>query len=125
MKRVIVRVTSKINERILALLFDEHPKTEWATFFDISWYASDENLLICIKSIVDPRVGEVYGSAGHVEIDESYALRMALFSEASSFGVGLVHSHPTNCPPLPSLIDNDMDMVCFVLFRYNIYIRHV
>jgi len=46
---------------------------------------------------------------GHVQINEPYTLRTALSAEQHPLAVGVIHSHPEDCLPAPSSIDDDMD----------------
>ncbi|MBI3568923.1 MAG: ThiF family adenylyltransferase [Gemmatimonadetes bacterium] len=45
----------------------------------------------------------------HVVLRESYTLRMGLSADHHPLALGVVHSHPEGCAPMPSWIDDDMD----------------
>ena len=68
-----------------------------------------DQLILTLAHIDDPSSGELDEEVGHVAITEPYTLRIALASENHDLAVGVIHSHPENCAPHPSAIDDDMD----------------
>jgi ThiF family protein len=108
-RRVIVRIGYLEFEQLTDLLFTRYPDDEWATFLRFGWREIAHDLLITTADIQPPGPGDLDASVGHVRILEPYSLRMALESESHSLAVGVVHSHPQSCPPIPSPIDDDMD----------------
>lgn len=108
-KKVIVRIGITEAEQLTKLLFKRYPFDEWATFGRFGWRDTPETLVLTLASIEAPQSGELDDTAGHVVITEPYTLRMALSTEQGSLGAGVFHSHPLNCAPSPSVIDDDMD----------------
>lgn len=94
---------------LLELLFSRYPRAEWATFLRLGWRETSEGWIFTLCSVDRPQEGDLDPNVGHVAIQESYTLRTALAAETHEFAVGLVHSHPKNCRPQPSDIDDDMD----------------
>lgn len=108
-KRVVVRIGIIEAEQLKRLLFSRYPFDEWATFGRFGWRNTPEALILTLASVEAPEPSELDETAGHVVIKEPYTLRMALSAEQGSLGIGVFHSHPLNCAPHPSYIDDDMD----------------
>lgn len=106
---VLVRISSPEFERLQACVLSRYPRSEWATFARFGWRESSHGLLLTLASVDIPQVAEMDGSVAHVRILEPYTLRMALLAEHHPLAIGVVHSHPQDCEPLPSCIDDDMD----------------
>jgi molybdopterin/thiamine biosynthesis adenylyltransferase len=62
-----------------------------------------------LAQLAPPEPGDLDESVGHVAIQEPYTLRAALDAEQHPLAIGVIHSHPRNCPPEPSPVDDDMD----------------
>ena len=82
---------------------------EWATFARFGWRDTGKVLVVTLASIDTPRYGDLDDNVGNVAFDEQYTLRVALAAENHVLAVGVIHSHPENCEPRPSVIDDDMD----------------
>jgi molybdopterin/thiamine biosynthesis adenylyltransferase len=108
-KHIIVRMAAPEFDQLTTLLFSRYPLDEWAAFARFGWRETQQALILTLTSIDPPSAGELDDSVGHVKITEPYSLRMALQAETHSLGVGVVHSHPLDCRPNPSTIDDDMD----------------
>jgi hypothetical protein len=108
-KRVVVRIGILEAEHLKRLLFSRYPFDEWAAFGRFGWRSTPDALILTLASVEPPEPGELNESAGHVVINEPFTLRMALSAEQGSLGVGVFHSHPLDCAPHPSHIDDDMD----------------
>ena len=106
---VVVRMSNPERQELLRLVFSRYPKREWATFVNFGWRDTGDTLLLTLAGIEAPMPGELDDGVDHVAILEPYTLRIALHAEAHPLAVGVVHSHPEDCPPIPSLIDDDMD----------------
>ena len=106
---VVVRMSNPERRELLRLVFSRYPKEEWATFVSFGWRDTGDVLLLTLAAIETPRPGELDDGVDHVAIQEPYILRTALHAETHPLAVGVVHSHPEGCPPIPSLIDDDMD----------------
>ncbi len=106
---VCVRVAEPEASQLLSHLFVRYPSKEWATFLRLGWRATSDSLLLTIAEIDGPLDGDLNSAVSHVAIDEKYSLRAALRAESHSLAVGIAHSHPENCKPLASRIDDEMD----------------
>ncbi len=106
---VIVRISNPERDDLLRLMFSRYPKEEWATFVRFGWRDTGSTLVLTLAGIDAPQPGELDERVDHVAILEPYTLRIALDAETHPLAVGVVHSHPEGCPPVPSLIDDDMD----------------
>ncbi len=107
--RVLLRVAQPEFGRLQELVFRRYPDFEWASFARFGWCESSEGLIVTLAALDPPTGGDLSEKVGHVAIDEQYSLRMALGAEKHCLGVGIVHSHPDGCAPVPSPIDDDMD----------------
>ena len=108
-KRLILRVAAPEFEELQQLVFRRYPNWEWATFARFGWRDTGDALVVTLAGIDPPQNGDLDKAVGHVAFDEHYSLRMALAAEKHVLAVGVIHSHPENCAPLPSTIDDDMD----------------
>ena len=108
-KRLILRVAAPEFEELQRLVFRRYPNSEWATFARFGWRDPGDVLVVTLASIDPPQNGDLDEEVGHVAFDEQYTLRVALAAEKHVLAVGVIHSHPENCAPQPSTIDNDMD----------------
>jgi ThiF family protein len=106
---VIVRIARPEFDRLRELLFRRYPDEEWATFARFGWRSSPLGLVCTLAHLCEPRPGDMDDSVGHVRLLEPYSLRLALEAEQDRLAVGVIHSHPRECRPLPSTIDDDMD----------------
>jgi proteasome lid subunit RPN8/RPN11 len=108
-KEVIVRCAAPEWKALREILFSRYPEMEWATFARFGWRETKDLLVVTVAAIDPPSGSDLDDRVGHVAISEPYSLRMAVGAEKHQLGVGVLHSHPENCPPLASVIDNDMD----------------
>jgi len=106
---VTVRIGKQEMERLRALLFCRYPHYEWGTFARFGWRKTPSGLVISLADLVEPQKGDLDERVGHVAIQETYTLRIALDSEKHPLGVCVIHSHPKGGAPYPSSIDDDMD----------------
>ena len=121
---VVLRMSNPERQELLRLVFSRYPKDEWATFARFGWRDTGDTLLLTLASIEGPKPGDLDDGVGHVAILEPswYTLRTALHAEAHPPYIAgsrehhnqpplvlLMHSHPEGSPPVPSLIDDDMD----------------
>jgi tRNA A37 threonylcarbamoyladenosine dehydratase len=95
--------------RMMELLLSRYPLYEWATFLRFGWRETPDGLLLTLAALDEPLPGEIDDSVGHVAIGEPYTLRIALGAEQHRLAVGIIHSHPEECAPEPSIVDDDMD----------------
>ena len=96
-------------DQLHSLVFRRYPELEWASFARFGWRETSHALILTLAAIDPPEPGDLDESVGHVRIDEAYTLRIALTSETHPLAVGIIHSHPEDCRPQPSSIDDDMD----------------
>lgn len=106
---VVVRMSNPEREELIRVVFSRYPTEEWATFVRFGWRDTGDTLVLTLAGIDPPGPGELDDGVEHVAIQEAYTLRTALHAETHPLAVGVVHSHPEGCPPVPSLIDDDMD----------------
>jgi len=105
----IVRCAAPEWNTLREILFSRYPELEWATFARFGWRETTDQLVVTLATIDPPSGSDLDDRVGHVAISEPYSLRMALGAEKHSLAVGVIHSHPENCPPVASAIDDDMD----------------
>jgi ThiF family protein len=106
---VTVRIGRQEMQRLQVLLFCRYPRYEWATFARFGWRKTPMGLVLSLADLVEPQSGDLDERVGHVAIQETYTLRVALESETHPLGVCVIHSHPKEGAPYPSNIDDDMD----------------
>jgi molybdopterin/thiamine biosynthesis adenylyltransferase len=105
----IVRFSKPEFRELASLVFRRYPKHEWATFARFGWRDTRRGLAVSFVSLDSPNSGDMSELVGHVQINEPYTLRIALSAEHHPLAVGVIHSHPEDCVPTPSSIDDDMD----------------
>jgi molybdopterin/thiamine biosynthesis adenylyltransferase len=103
------RAESSNFSKLRELVFRRYPDYEWATFARFGWRQTPSGLVLTMAQLMPPDAGELDESVGHVAIREPYTLRVALDAEQHPLAPGVIHSHPRNCPPEASPIDDDMD----------------
>lgn len=108
-KMPIVRMAPPEWQRLRNTVFRRYPDLEWATFARFGWRETGDHLVLTLAETVPPQDGDLDEQVGHVAINEPYTLRTALSAEKHSLAVGIIHSHPADCRPIPSRIDDDMD----------------
>jgi molybdopterin/thiamine biosynthesis adenylyltransferase len=64
---------------------------------------------LTLAAVDEPDSNDLDEEVIHIAIAEPYTLRVALAAEGHPLAVGIVHSHPKDCVPRPSTVDNDMD----------------
>jgi hypothetical protein len=109
METAIVRLASPEWNLLSDTVFSRYPHFEWATFARFGWRIAKTHLVLTLARIDSPVIGDLDEGVGHVAFAEPYSLRMALGAEQHGLAVGVIHSHPENCPPIASPIDDDMD----------------
>jgi tRNA A37 threonylcarbamoyladenosine dehydratase len=108
-KKIIVRLASPEYDRLSELLFSRYPHFEWASFLRFGWRETPESLVFTLAAVDAPEPGDLDQHVRHIRILEPYTLRTALQAESHPLAVGVAHSHPQECAPHPSTIDDDMD----------------
>ncbi|MXW28834.1 MAG: hypothetical protein F4Z80_08220 [Chloroflexi bacterium] len=108
-RKVILRFAEPTIGALKNLVFRRYPNAEWATFARFGWRETDDSLVITLAALDPPSGHDLNNEVDHVSFDESYTLRIALHAEQHDLAVGVVHSHPEDILPRPSLIDDDMD----------------
>lgn len=103
------RAESSNFSKLRELIFRRYPDYEWATFARFGWRQTPSGLILTMAQLIPPAAGELDESVGHVAIREPYTLRVALDAEQHPLAPAVIHSHPRNCPPEASPIDDDMD----------------
>ena len=105
----LVRIGSGMIQRVLGLIFGRYPSKEWATFGTVGWRDTTDGLIVTLAGIDAPIGNDLDDSVANVALASSYSLRTALAAERHRFGIALFHSHPQDCLPIASYIDDDMD----------------
>jgi hypothetical protein len=106
---VVIRIADPEWGALWQLMLSRYPGWEWATFVRFGWRATADGLVLALAALDAPTTGDLDERVGNVAIQEQYTLRMALAAERHDLAIGVVHSHPQNCVPRPSPIDDDMD----------------
>jgi hypothetical protein len=106
---IAVRMGARQWRELCELTFSRYPDKEWATWVRFGWRSTEEALIFSMIALDPPRPGELDDTVSHVSFREPYSLRVALEGERHPFAVGVVHSHPKECLPIASRIDDDMD----------------
>lgn len=106
---VIIRMALPEFDELYTLVFRRYPNLEWASFARFGWRETPNGLVLTLAGIDAPAAGDLNELVGHVAISEPYTLRTALAAEHHPLAVGVIHSHPEECRPRPSYIDDDMD----------------
>lgn len=106
---VILRLATPEFDELKKLVFQRYPTYEWATFARVGWRETSKALVLTLAQLDPPRPSELDEKVGHVAIGEPYTLRTALAAEQHPLAVCIIHSHPIDCAPYPSAIDDDMD----------------
>src|ERR1700676_5000848 len=109
MHHVTVRFGHALWSELRDHLFSRYPEKEWATWINFGWREAPNSLVLTAVSLDLPAAGELDESVAHVAIQEPYSLRVALQAERHPFAVGVTHSHPKECRPIASAVDDDMD----------------
>src|SRR5437763_10858149 len=108
-ERAILRIPAHVASRLESLLRCRYPDAEWMTFFRFGWSLQDGVLIVSLSSLDEPRPGDLDETVDHVRIQEPYSLRAVLAADGGRLGLGVIHSHPEECAPVPSPTDDDMD----------------
>jgi len=116
-ERAIVRLAAPEWDQLREIVLSRYPNLEWASFARFGWRMTPEGLLVTLAALDPPDFGDLDYRVGNVAIQEPYSLRIALAAERHPLGVGVVHSHPRDCPPTPSRVDDDMDCYYATYFR--------
>lgn len=105
----VVRFADPEFRELRELVFSRYPHAEWASFARFGWRSSSQGLLLTLAALDPPSGGDLDESVAHVAFQEPYSLRAALNAEKHPLAVGVVHSHPRDCAPVASAVDDDMD----------------
>jgi molybdopterin/thiamine biosynthesis adenylyltransferase len=109
MQDIVVHFSKVLWSALAAHLFSRYPSSEWATWLEYGWRTSPDSLVLAARYCDLPQSGELDDTVPHVAFQEPYSLRIALQAEQHPFAVGVAHSHPAECLPIASSIDDDMD----------------
>jgi molybdopterin/thiamine biosynthesis adenylyltransferase len=106
---VLLRASANEFSAMREIVCRRYPDYEWATFAHFGWRQTPSELVLTLARLTPSQPGELDDDVGHVAIREPYTLRVALDAEHHPLAIGVIHSHPRQCPPAPSVIDDDMD----------------
>ena len=59
--------------------------------------------------VLKPEAGDLDRNSPLVEFRPAYIRRALTALDSDELGIGVIHSHPQDCAPFPSLADDDMD----------------
>jgi tRNA A37 threonylcarbamoyladenosine dehydratase len=107
--QAILRLGTPHFDVLRDLVLSRYPDREWACFARFGWRETASSLVCTLADLDPPLRDDLDAAVSHVRIDEQYSLRIALAAERHSLGVGVIHSHPRDCAPLHSVVDDDMD----------------
>ena len=107
-KGVLFRAASHFDV-LKDLFFNQNAGREWATFARFGWRDTPDALVVTLAGLAPPAPGEVDGGDVRIALHAPYILKTALAAERHDLAVGVIHSHPTNAPPVHSETDDDMD----------------
>ena len=105
----IVRMAAPEWDELRKLVLARYPKYEWATFARFGWRETKNHVVLTLARVDGPQEGDLDCTVGNVAFQEQYTLRTALAAEKHCLGVGVIHSHPHDCRPVASRIDDEMD----------------
>ncbi len=108
-KNCVFRITAGDRHRLEALVFRRYPHAEWGSFFRFGYRVTSWGIHVTFVEMLEPRVGDLDERSGIVEFDARYILRAQLELANNELGIGVIHSHPKDCRPSASLLDNDLD----------------
>ncbi|MEQ8835183.1 MAG: hypothetical protein RID07_00090, partial [Lacipirellulaceae bacterium] len=91
-------------------IFKRYPSREWGTFFRFGFRRTKWGIAIYFIEGIWPEPGDLDRQSGMTKFHENYSRRA--FHESGNhegLAVGVIHSHPVDCPVRPSDLDDDMD----------------
>lgn len=106
----LVRIRESDLMRLEKHLFQRYPHREWGTFFRFGYRRTSWGIVVCFVDGLWPVSGDLDRQTALTTFNEDYS-RRAFHESANVDGlaVGVVHSHPVDCPVHPSDLDDDMD----------------
>lgn len=108
-REALWRITEADREKLFRLLFHRYPDSEWGTFFRFGYRRTHWGILVTWVDALKPEAGDLDRNSPLVEFWPAYIRRALTSLETDQLGVGVIHSHPQDCAPLPSRADDDMD----------------
>lgn len=105
----LVRSTARQRKEMERLIFRRYPDQERGTFFRFGYRRTKWGLLVCLVDLLPPSRDIFDPASGIVEFRAAYVRRAMRALGDSALGIGFVHSHPEDCQPMPSPLDDDMD----------------
>jgi proteasome lid subunit RPN8/RPN11 len=108
-REALWRITEADREKLFRLLFHRYPDSEWGTFFQFGYRRTGWGILVTWVDVLKPEAGDLDRNSPLVEFRPSYIRRALTALDSDELGIGVIHSHPQDCAPLPSLADNDME----------------
>lgn len=108
-REALWRITEAVREKLFRLLFHRYPDSEWGTFFRFGFRRTRWGIIITWVEPMKPEPGDLDRSSPLVEFRPGYIRRAIAALESDDLAIGVIHSHPQNCAPLPSHADDDMD----------------
>jgi len=106
----LVRIRESDLVRLEKHIFQRYPHREWGTFFRFGYRRTSWGIVVCFVDGFWPVPGDLDRQTPLTTFHEGYS-RRAFHESANVDGlaVGVMHSHPVDCPVRPSDLDDDMD----------------
>ena len=108
-REALWRITEADREKLFRLLFHRYPDSEWGTFFRFGYRRTRWGILVTWVDALKPEAGDLDRNSPLVEFRPAYIRRALTALDSDELGIGVIHSHPQDCAPFPSLADDDMD----------------
>jgi hypothetical protein len=108
-REALWRITEADREKLFRLLFHRYPDSEWGTFFRFGFRRTRWGILVTWVGTLKPEAGDLDRNSPLVEFRPTYIRRALSELDSDELGIGVVHSHPQDCAPFPSMADDDMD----------------
>ena len=108
-REALWRITEADREKLFRLLFHRYPNSEWGTFFRFGYRRTRWGILVTWVDVLKPEAGDLDRNSPLVEFRPAYIRRALTALDSDELGIGVIHSHPQDCAPFPSLADDDMD----------------
>ena len=108
-REALWRITEADREKLFRLLFHRYPDSEWGTFFRFGFRRTRWGILVTSVDALKPEAGDLDRNSPLVEFRPAYIRRALAALDSDELAVGVIHSHPQDCAPLPSRADDDMD----------------
>lgn len=108
-RRALFRIAEGARRELEKLVFSRHPAREWGAFFQFGYRKTTWGVAISYVMPIPPMAGDLDRQSSIVSFRPDYIDRAVDRLQASSLGMGVIHSHPLGIGVVPSPLDDDMD----------------